>query len=245
MNLGPPDPEPLRLPGEQALLDRGAIPPLQDGQRLSRAEFERRYDAMPGLKKAELIEGTVHLAEPASQVEHGRPHARIGSLLTVFSAADPCLDSGDNATVWLDEPNDIQPDAFLRIELECGGRSHLSGPRGYVEGPPELIIEVAASSADHDGRQKLAVYERNGVQEYGVWQVREGRFPFWRLMGGHFVAAPADADGVWRSQAFPGLYLDLAALLRGDYRRALAVLQEGLASPEHSTFLARLSEARG
>lgn len=45
---------------------RSAIPPLENGDGLSRAEFERRYDAMPELKKAELLEGIVYMAAPVS-----------------------------------------------------------------------------------------------------------------------------------------------------------------------------------
>lgn len=35
--------------------------PLENGDRLSRFEFEHRYQAMPELKKAELVEGVVYI----------------------------------------------------------------------------------------------------------------------------------------------------------------------------------------
>lgn len=54
------------------------LPPLENGDRLSRYEFERRYRAMPHLKKAELIEGVVYIAAAALRFKsHGQPHAHL------------------------------------------------------------------------------------------------------------------------------------------------------------------------
>ena len=58
---------------------RGGIPPLENGDRLSLAEFERRYENMPSLKKAELIKGVVLMGSPVRFVQHGRPHANGSS----------------------------------------------------------------------------------------------------------------------------------------------------------------------
>jgi hypothetical protein len=48
---------------------------LENGDRLTRAEFERRYQGMPDVKKAELIEGIVYIAPPVRTQHHGRLHA--------------------------------------------------------------------------------------------------------------------------------------------------------------------------
>ena len=139
------------------------LPPLESGDRLTRAEFERRYAAMPNLKKAELIEGVVYVASPLRALAHGKPHADVMAWLGVYSAATPGIGAYDTATVRLDADNEPQPDAVLRIEQ--GGQSSISED-DYIEGAPELIVEIAASSASYDLHDKLHVYRRNGVQEY-------------------------------------------------------------------------------
>ncbi|MFO5527900.1 MAG: Uma2 family endonuclease, partial [Cuspidothrix sp.] len=120
------------------------IPPLENGDKLTRHEFERRYHAMPNLKKAELIEGVVYMASPVRAKQHGKPHARIMGWLIAYEAATPGVESLDNTTILLDTDNEPQPDALLRIET--GGQSRINKD-DYVEGAPELIVEIAASSA--------------------------------------------------------------------------------------------------
>jgi hypothetical protein len=63
------------------------------------------------------------------------------------------------------------------------------------------------------------------------------------LRGGRFEPLPL-AEGIYRSEVLPGLWLDPAAVVRGDLARVLQVLQQGLASPEHAAFVARLQQAR-
>jgi Uma2 family endonuclease len=149
------------------------VPPLESGDHLSRAEFERRYAAMPELKKAELIEGVVYVGSPV-RVTHGEPHGLVMTWLGFFCAATPGVRFADNTTVRLDLDNEPQPDALLRIEPEAGGRAQVD-PDGYLDGPPELVVEVAASSASIDRHEKLRAYRRNGVQEYIIWQVLNRR----------------------------------------------------------------------
>ena len=146
--------------------------PLQNGDRLSREEFERRCAAMPHLKKAELIEGVVYLPSPVKQKDHGKPQTHLVTWLGTYEAATPGVEAGDNATVRLDLDNEPQPDSFLRIVPEGLAQSRI-GKEGYVEGPPELVAEVAASSASYDLHAKLHVYRRTGVREYLVWRVLE------------------------------------------------------------------------
>ena len=73
------------LPGDKAPAPAPSLPPLEDGDHLTRAEFERRYDAMPHLKKAELIEGVVYMPSPVS-LRHWRPDGRIHTWLGYYSA---------------------------------------------------------------------------------------------------------------------------------------------------------------
>ena len=214
------------------------IPPLENGDKLTRHEFERRYHAMPNLKKAELIEGVVYVASPLRIKSHGEPHAYIMTWLGVYKAATPGIGFADNATVLIDTDNESQPDALLRIET--GGQSSINKD-DYVEGAPELIVEIAASSASYDLHEKLKVYRRNQVQEYLIWRVYDHQFDWFRLQQGEYIQLQANADNIICSQIFPGLWLDKIALLGGDLGTVLAVLQQGLASPEHENFISRLS----
>jgi Uma2 family endonuclease len=214
------------------------IPPLENGDKLTRHEFERRYHAMPNLKKAELIEGVVYVASPLRIKSHGEPHAYIMTWLGVYKAATPGIGFADNATVLIDTDNEPQPDALLRIET--GGQSRINKD-DYVEGAPELIVEIAASSASYDLHEKLKVYRRNQVQEYLIWRVYDHQFDWFRLQQGEYIQLQPNADNIICSQIFPGLWLDKIALLGGDLGTVLAVLQQGLASPEHENFISRLS----
>jgi Uma2 family endonuclease len=214
------------------------IPPLENGDKLTRYEFERRYHAMPNLKKAELIEGVVYVASPLRIKSHGEPHAYIMTWLGVYKAATPGIGFADNATVLIDTDNEPQPDALLRIET--GGQSRINKD-DYVEGAPELIVEIAASSASYDLHEKLKVYRRNQVQEYLIWRVYDYQFDWFRLQKGEYIQLQPNADNIICSQVFPGLWLDKTALLAGDLGKVLAVLQQGLASPEPENFISKLS----
>src|SRR5215510_11690420 len=216
-----------------------AVPPLENGDVLTRAEFERRYEAMPHLKKAELIEGVVYMPSPVRQRFHGRQHIHLATWLGYYEAGTPGIEAGDNSTVRLDLDNEPQPDALLFIDPACGGQALIDAD-GYIEGAPELVVEVAASSASYDLHAKLRVYRRNGVREYIVWRVLDKEIDWFVLRAGQYEPMPLDAEGLFRSAVFPGLWLDPAALLRGDLATVLAVVQRGLAGPEHAAFVARL-----
>jgi len=214
------------------------IPELCAGDRLTRDEFERRYAAMPHCKKAELIEGVVYMPSPVSHLRHSMPHSRIVTWLGCYVARTPGVDFGDNATVRLDLDNEPQPDAHLRI-ASAQGRARVTAD-GYLEGPPELTVEVTASTVSYDLHDKLRAYRRNGVQEYLVWRVDDGAIDWFALRGGSYERLAADRDGVLRSDVFPGLWLDVPALLRDLLPAVLATLDRGLASAEHTAFVARL-----
>ncbi len=215
-----------------------SLPPLENGDKLTRAEFERRYNAMPRLKKAELIEEIVYMASPLRAKSHGKPHAQILGWLITYEAATPGVEVLDNATVRLDTHNEPQPDALLRIET--GGQSTISED-DYVEGSPELIVEIAASSASIDLNQKHNIYRRNQVREYLVWRTYDGAFDWFCWQNGQYLPLNVDTDGIIRSTAFPGLWLAKERLLAGDLAQVLASLQQGLATPEHQTFVKQLS----
>jgi len=217
------------------------VPELRAGDRLSRAEFERRYEAMPHVKKAELIEGVVYMPSPVSQ-EHSAPHFDLITWLGMYRAATPGVEGGDNGTIRLDLDNEPQPDAFLRIRPELGGQSRNSG--NYVAGPPELIAEVTASSASYDLHDKFRAYQRNGVREYVVWRVEDRAIDWFVLRDDRYAPLAPSGSGYYQSEVFPGLWLDAAAMLRGDLAQVIAALQQGLASPEHAEFVARLRRER-
>ena len=214
------------------------IPPLEGGDRLSRKEFERRYQVDSHIKKAELIEGVVYVASPVRSKSHGQPHAAIMTWLGTYWSATPGVDLNDNATVRLDADNEPQPDALLRIEI--GGQSRITED-DYIEGAPELIAEVAASSAAYDLHDKKQAYHRNGVQEYLVWRVFEQKLDWFRWQNGEYVSLQPGENGVVRSQVFPGLWLAMLALLEGDVATVLSTLQKGLNSSEHVEFVKELS----
>lgn len=199
------------------------IPPLEPGERLSRKEFERRYAAMPNLKKAELIEGVVYMPSPVHFASHGQPHIQIATWLGVYCTKNSDVSAGDNVTVRLDADNEVQPDALLRLDESKGGRSRITDD-DYLEGPPELIVEIAASSASYDLFEKKTVYRRNGVQEYVVWQIYDGRLDWFYLDEGVYKELLPDENGVIASRIFPDLRLDVSALLRGDMTAVLQAL---------------------
>lgn len=219
-----------------------AVPPLEAGDRLTRDEFERRYEAMPELKKAELIEGVVYIPPPVRVCSHGRPHARLIGWLGRYEAETPGVAVADNATLRLDQDNEPQPDAMLYIDPERGGQVRI-GPDDYVEAAPELVVEVASSSVSFDLNTKLHVYRRSGVQEYIVWRVLDSRIDWFVLRGGLYERLAADDRGVVRSEHFPGLWLNAGALLQGDLAATLRTLDEGFATSEHAAFVARLDAA--
>lgn len=217
-------------------------PILQPGDHLTVAEFERRYQAMPHVKKAELIEGIVFMPSPVADVYHGMPHFDLIFWMGFYRVFTPGIVGGDNSTLRLRlGVNMLQPDGYLRILPEDGGQSE-TGPDGYVVGAPELIGEVAASSASYDLHEKLTACQRNGVREYVVWRTQDRAVDWFRLRGGKFMAMAPSKNGILKSKVFPGLWLDAEALVRGDVLKVYQIAQEGLASPEHHKFVDKLKK---
>lgn len=223
-----------------ANLSRISIPPLENGDLLTRAEFERRYTAMPKLKKAELIEGIVYMASPLRFEPHAEPHAGLMTCLGFYAAFTKHTRLGDNPTVRLDVDNEPQPDAVLLIDARHGGTTRLSDD-GYIEGAPEFVAEIAASTATIDLRDKKRVYRRSMVREYLVWQVIDRRIDWFSLQEEEYISLLPDAEGIIRSRVFPGLWLPVSALLDGDMPSAIATLQTGLNSVAHQEFIQQLA----
>jgi Uma2 family endonuclease len=215
------------------------IPELRAGDRLTRDEFERRYDAMPDLKKAELLEGVVYMPSPVRYDQHGRPHALLAGWLSAYECATAGIGYCIDSSLRLDLDNEPQPDLALRVDGPAG-RSRVDAD-GYLQGAPELAVEVAASSVSYDLHQKLHVYRRAGIQEYLVLRSEDAAVDWFVLRGGRYDRLAADANGTLRSEVFPGLWLDAPALVRGDHPALHAALALGLASPEHGAFAARLA----
>lgn len=214
-------------------------PPLQSGDRLTRPEFERRYTAAPHIKKAELIEGIVYVASPLRFEQHAEPHSRIHGWLWTYQTVTPGLRLGIEPTVRLDLDNEPQPDIVLILDEAVGGQARLT-EEGYLEGVPELVVEIAASSAAIDTGSKKQVYRRNGVLEYVIWQSYENQLEWFGLIDGEYRLLSPDLDGIIRSRVFPGLWLAVKALLGNQMARVLEVLQDGLKSPEYGVFVERL-----
>ena len=204
---------------------------------MTREEFHQLYERAPEHFKAELIGGIVYVAPPL-QPTKGTPHAWLLALLCAYQSATPGVELFDNATLILDEHAEPQPDLFLRIRPECGGRSRDSFD-GYVDGPPELVIEIAHSIRAIDVHNKMEDYFRCGVPEYLIYleDVKQLR---WFNLTANKEYRP-NSDGIYRMRQFPGLWIDSAALVNQDEPRQILALQQGLLTPEHTHFVRQLN----
>jgi Uma2 family endonuclease len=220
------------------------VPPLRNGDRLTRPEFERRYHAMPSVKKAELIEGEVFMPSPVRVSRHGLPHMVASYWIMSYWHTARALITGDNATVRLDLDNEPQPDVFLAISRAAGGLSGLD-EGDYLEGPPELVVEIAASSVSIDLNRKLHVYRRAGVREYVVWRTDDAEVDWLVLRDGRCERREPEHDGLLKSDVFPGLWLDRVALLSHDLPKLAAAVGLGVEAEgeAHAALVRRLAAA--
>lgn len=211
-------------------------PLLEQGDRLSRDEFERRYSRMPQVKKAELIEGTVYMPSPVRAARHSEPHGNVTAWLNVYASETPGVRCFPDATVRLDMDNEPQPDVALIKTERLGAQVRIS-PDDYLEGAPELVVEIVGSSRSYDLHQKKDAYRRNGVREFLAWITEDNQITWWQLSEGDYREISRASDGLLKSSVFPGLWLDSEALLHGDMRAVLTTLRRGLQSPEHAAFV--------
>jgi Uma2 family endonuclease len=219
------------------------LPPLENGDCLTREDFLRRYEAWPDWKKAELVEGVVYVATPVRFTAHGEQDLAMLTWLGVYQISTPGVRAGGNSTVSLDPDNVPQPDGLMIIDPAWGGQTEIDS-HGYVESAPELVEEIAASSVSIDLHQKFEVYRRNHVREYVVWRVLDEEIDWFVLRGDHYERLPLSQDGIYKSEVFPGLWLDPKAMVNSDFVRVHKVLHEGLASREHADFVRELAQKR-
>lgn len=213
------------------------LPPLEEGQRLDRATFHERYEAMPPGTWAELIGGVVYMGSPAGY-SHGKNHSAANIWLGHYERYTPGVETLDNASTALDDEGEPQPDLSLRLTPEVGGRTRIE--EDLLTGVPELVLEISKSSRKFDLGVKKAEYERVGVLEYVVIALDPDEV-FWHVLrDGKFERLPAGPNGLYRSEVFPGLWLDPAAFFARDLNGLLGALDRGLATPEHAEFAARL-----
>ncbi len=216
------------------------VPPLVAGDKLTRAEFLRRWEEQPDIKNAELLGEKVYMSSPVS-VEHGDMEGHVGTWLGVYKAFTPGTASGHNTTSFIlgDVP---QPDLNLRILPEFGGRSWVANK--CLHGIPDLLVEICASSTSYDLHFKLDLYQEAGVPEYLVILLFEKEIRWHALVDGQYQLLAWEPDGLGHSRVFPGLWLDVKSLLAGEMSQVLARLQEGLATEAHQAFVAELAQRR-
>lgn len=232
------------LPNQPLRLNTTAGP-LEDGDCLSSKEFLRRYESLPRPKKVELIEGIVHVGSRVSLRDHARSQELIWSCLQSYSGATPGTRTSAHPLVLLDRENIAQPAGALFILSEYGGRAQAT-EKGFWAGPPEFMFDIAVTRGAYNLREKLGAYRRNGVQEYFVWFTQEKRVDWFQLEKGAYILNQPDPNNVLRSRAFPGLNLNLSALLTAEAAALTNTLNSGLSKPEHSAFVGRLaSRQRG
>lgn len=214
-------------------------PRLEGGDLLHAREFLRRYEAMPDVRKAELVEGTVVMGSPVS-IYHAEPDNLVQLWLGTYAARTPGVRAAANATVLLDADNVLQPDVLLRRLTECGGRCR-PAEKGYLSGPPELVVEIAATSASIDLHAKLGSYRRAGVLEYVVWRSLDLRFDWFVLEEEEYVPQVPDTTGLLASRTFPGLACRVPEMLRLDAAGTLRTLEAQLSLPSHAAFIRSLT----
>ena len=216
------------------------VPPLMNGDRMKQPEFHRRYAEYPEDIKFELIGGTVYMTSPLRRA-HGSYHPALSGVFWIYHSATPGVEVLDNATTILGEESEPQPDLELRILSQYGGQSHETD-EDYVEGPPELMAEIAYSTRAIDMHQKRDDYEQAGVLEYVVLCVEEQELYWWHFPSGRMIRP--NRQGIFRSQVFPGLWIDGRALFARDTKRLIEVIEQGLASRAHAAFAKRLQATR-
>ena len=233
-----------------------AIPLLRDGDRMGVDEFLRRYAADPVVYSAELLQGVVHITRrresqngkemivpPISAGGHSQPHASLITWLGSYAAfTEGVAALSPITTILPSRTTGLEPDAVIRILPESGGGSTIGGD-GFLHGTPELLAEISFTSGSRDFGKKYDAYEAEGVPEYLIWRTAEKEVHWFALKRKKYVALEPHSDGTLRSGQFPGLWLDVPALLAGDMAKVLATLQQGIASPEHAAFVSKLRKA--
>ncbi len=212
---------------------------LENGDHMTQAEFHEFYKSYPKHVKFELIGGIVYRAAPVPWY-HNTYRSAVNFVLGLYLAGTPGIELGANATIILGEQSEPQPNLALRLLPEYGGRSKLNDEQ-YLEGAPELLAEIAYSDRVLELHEKKQDYQQAGALEYVVLDI-ENQELYWFDFRSNAVIAPR--QGVYRSRAFPGLWIDAPALLALDSTRLVTVVRQGLAHRSHTVFVKRLEAAR-
>jgi len=217
------------------------LPPLMNGDHLDQKTFHERYEAMPEVR-AELIGGIVYLSSP-HKLQHGIHHLKLGGLTDRYVEETPGTEGCLSVTSILGPDAEPEPDTCLYILPEYGGQTAMDA-KGYMTGAPEWIGEISDSTESIDLNSKKLDYEKAGVREYMVAALRTHQVFWFIRRRGKFKPLSEDADGIIRSEVFPGFWLDPDAFLNRDSKRLLRALRQGLVSPEHAAFVAKLAGKR-
>jgi Uma2 family endonuclease len=196
---------------------------LENGAVMSRERFHALYSECEGLERVELIEGVVYMPSPVRVEQHQRPAKLCYQWLMAYEELHrEEVEAMNGASVLLDDRNEPIPDVMLY---------RLSPDRfedGYVKGTPELVVEIAASTTSRDLHQKKRAYERNGVREYIVWRTVDKEIDWFQLRDGVYARREPDAAGLIESEEFPGLRLDVRAMLAGDRAAVVAAVRRAM-----------------
>jgi Uma2 family endonuclease len=218
------------------------LPPLVAGEHLDQPTFHQRYEAMPPETRAELVGGVVYMPSPM-RLDHGKWDHPVAAWLDRYEQFTPGVEGAGGPTVKLDRQGEPQPDHLLLILPECGGQTSVDAD-GYLTGAPELVVEISRATRYHDLNSKKSDYRRAGVREYLVIELDPNRIHWFIRGGNRFEDLQPGRDGIYRSEVFPGLWLDAEALFTRDRGVLYAVLRRGLRTRKHAEFVAALAAAR-
>ncbi|MFN7925358.1 MAG: Uma2 family endonuclease [Bryobacteraceae bacterium] len=202
-------------------------------------EFLRRWESLPDLRYAELIEGVVFLASPLSN-DHSSAQYGVTGWLFTYTNRTPGTGGGNELTWVMGAKNVPQPDVHACILPECGGQSGLT-PEDYGAGAPELIVEITGSSRSRDLGVKKELYRSVGVKEYLTVELHPRKITWRELVRGQYRDLVPGTDGIIRSRVFPGLWLRPVDVWNG---KIVDALELGLKSPEHAAFVKLLESRR-
>ena len=245
---------PAEWPPPNELSEAEAVAELHTGACLTQPVFHALYERTPPGFTAELVEGVVFVASPLSR-RHGVPHFKFGGMLSIYDDHTPGIEGGDNVSVVLTGTGESQPDLYLRVRRDHGGRSRTfsveDGVRtesdddgDYLTTGPEFVLEVAKSSRTLDLNGKRRDYRVGGVLEYVVADVNRRETHWFDFSSGSDAPVPIPADGIVRCRSMPGLWLNGPALFDRRGKAAHDTLLTGLATPEHAAFVQKLAAAK-
>lgn len=215
-------------------------PPV-NGDCLSVKEFLHRYLPYRRNLKAELINGLVSLSHGVRADLEDLSNSVIQSWIRSYAALTPGTKMDVNTIVILAWDTVPQPNIVLRVLPENGGKSRMTN-QDILTDAPELMVDFTTSHQTFDIREKLGAFRRLGVVEYLVWWANDQKLDWYCLEQEKYALNLPDSNGVLTSPSFPGLRLNLSALLNRSSAAVMATLRKSLESPDHAGFVARLEK---